>query len=765
MADVEEPQFTTLAERIAALNKQKNFSSAPATSSSPIVRSASSSVAPGVRRPPPPPVPTTAASTTTSMATKQRNPPPVPRAPTRSGTVTQAAATTNKAGNTASPQLPVRRPTQTQRPVQATTTTTAPKLPPRSPSGQHLQQSPTAVDRRPSSESVASQLSSSTAMTVATTATAASSRASSVTSHGSASTSKDGSAGRKLPPAFGTTKLPPLPPSRKEREAKEQEEERAREERQREAAEHERAEREAAEAAERAPALPRRPGGSGPARHVSDRSSEPDSSVPRLPPRPRTVASDARADEPPPPALPARRPAVPSALDSGFNAGKSLPRRFGPQRVPQRHRDDMDEDNEDDRPPPPPPLASRPSRAQIDAVVRGGGGGGGGGPPKPRPRESTNGGGGAPGFYPKKSEDEECMICRDFSAPDDVASRYPIASLPRRNPVEYLARNLCDPFPSQTDKARAIFTWCHHNIAYDVDGFFNGCIPHNQTMEERIFSGKAVCEGYARVYEAVALAAGLECVVVTGHGKGFGFQSVLPGDAVPAPDPTGHAWNAVRIDGGEWKLLDACWGAGNVSDQRAERYEKRFSPAMFTMDNETFGERHFPENPRYFFRRDGRALSWREYVVEKERSKPATIYSNAPEQFIVQESMEPKTEEIRVRDGDPDELIHFLLGRPCRHWTMENQGRNLAPYPMMIQTLAPDGQRRGDMHDVHFDSPLWFWADIPRRQLGRPGDALFCYAMTTMDGRDMRGSSMADIRARWGRCSYSMQAVCSWRLV
>lgn len=361
------------------------------------------------------------------------------------------------------------------------------------------------------------------------------------------------------------------------------------------------------------------------------------------------------------------------------------------------------------------------------------------------------------------------MKCRDFSGPDHVAAQFPISRLPRRDPVGYLGHNLCDEFESETDKARAIFTWCHHNIAYDVDGFFGGCIPRGQSLEERIFSGKAVCEGYAKVYEALALAAGLECVVVTGHGKGFGFNTVRPGDPIPPANPTGHAWNAVRIDGGDWKLLDACWGAGNVCDKRAERYEKKFSPEMFTMDNETFGERHFPENPRHFFREDGRVPTWGDYVVEKMSADPVILYSNGPKQFIAKESMEPASQEIEVSRGDPNERIEFRLGRSCRHWTMDVGGEGLRPYPMMLKSVSPDGQKRGnadnEMFDVEFDEPLWFWADVPRRRLGRPGDMLFCYAITTMDGRDLRGATMADYRARMGRCSMSMQAICSWKLV
>ncbi|CAK7270845.1 hypothetical protein SEPCBS119000_004295 [Sporothrix epigloea] len=769
MTEVEETQFSTLAERIAALNKQKNFSSGPpaALTPPPIVRSSSAA----------------STATTASTATSGRRPPPPPSGP--KPPVAAKPSFSKPAVSTPLPS-PLRSP-----PVAVTPPVTSPsvkallgpppKLPPRQnssgPGPTALQRAATtaAVGRQPSTESVQSHLSLVTA----------SNRPASLTGHRQLSNGDV----RKLPPSFGTTQLPALPPSRREREAREKEE--AEREAQRLAEEREREERERLDLERNQdrqqdrPALPSRPGTNGGRRPPFDRNQTDYSQhndvgpalPPRLPPRRPTNNSRYEDEEGPPPALPTRRNTVTSALELGFSSGKSQPRRPDTQQLAHMNRrwnDSVDDGNDT-----PPPLAPRPTRAQMDAAVHGRGSGWDGRrndesderrpelPTRPRHRANGPSNDGAPGFYPLRSEDEECMKCRDFTGPDTVASQFPLARLPRRDPVNYLAHNLCDDFPSQTDKARAIFTWCHHNIAYDVDGFFGGCIPRNQSIEERIFSGKAVCEGYARVYEALALAAGLECQVVTGHGKGFGFHTVRPGDPVPPCNPTGHAWNAVRIDGGQWKLVDACWGAGNVCDKRAERYEKKFTPEMFTMDNETFGERHFPQNPRQFFRADGRTPSWAEYVVEKMSADPVILYSNGPKQFIAKESMEPAAQEIVVSRGDPNERIAFRLGRPCRHWRMEDQGEGLRPYPMMLQAVPPDGQRRGDsdMFDLLFDEPLWFWADVPRRRLGRPGDTLFCYAITTMDGRDLRGATMADYRARMGRCSMSMQAVCSWRLV
>lgn len=149
-----------------------------------------------------------------------------------------------------------------------------------------------------------------------------------------------------------------------------------------------------------------------------------------------------------------------------------------------------------------------------------------------------------------------CLHCRDFSGPDNHAARFPRESLPYMD-LGWLAQQLCSPFSSPTDKARTIFTWLHHNIAYNVEAFFNNAVKPS-TPQSTLQTGLAVCEGYAGLFSAIAIKAGLEAIVVGGNGKGYGYSPLKPGEPVP-PYSAGHAWNAVRIDGGEWKLIDCCW--------------------------------------------------------------------------------------------------------------------------------------------------------------------------------------------------------------
>lgn len=120
----------------------------------------------------------------------------------------------------------------------------------------------------------------------------------------------------------------------------------------------------------------------------------------------------------------------------------------------------------------------------------------------------------------------KCLICRDYSAPDHVASQHPRSSLPSGSDMTgHLANVLCSSFPSHTDKARAIFTWLHHNIAYDTQAYFSKNVKR-VAPQDTISTGLAVCGGYAGLFCAIALKAGLEAIMVSGHGKGYSFTAL-----------------------------------------------------------------------------------------------------------------------------------------------------------------------------------------------------------------------------------------------
>lgn len=456
--------------------------------------------------------------------------------------------------------------------------------------------------------------------------------------------------------------------------------------------------------------------------------------------------------------LPPKTPARPTVRNESSQSVRKLPPQQPPERVarsalsfrmnkPDSNEDDIVTNREDSipateglvpspapGPPPPVPLASRPDLSKLLAT-------------KPKPQVMAR--------------PQSCLLCRDFSGPDSHAAKFPRMSVPS---LDWLANQLVAPFPSPTDKARAIFTWLHHNISYDVVAFFNNKVQPS-TPASTLASGLAVCEGYAGLFTTIATKAGLESIVIGGHGKGYGHSTPSPGAPVP-PKSAGHAWNAVKIDNGEWKLIDPCWGAGNVSG-KGQPYNKQFSPSHFTKSNEDFGLTHYPNNQDHFFRNDGRQISWEEYITNDRRPELVRIYSGvAEEEGISKSKFLPEYLKLPV-GGSPQhreasKVIRFLFERLCEHWDPIRNGRG-KPYIYILCIHGLDG-REDDSLPFETDGRRW-WLDVQMTQLGVPGQTITIYAISTFGNESGRGLSLEEYRQYKGRKGWSGNALAAWELV
>jgi transglutaminase-like putative cysteine protease len=168
---------------------------------------------------------------------------------------------------------------------------------------------------------------------------------------------------------------------------------------------------------------------------------------------------------------------------------------------------------------------------------------------------------------------------------DEHALSIPIFSV---TSVEQLAADLTAPARDDREAARAIFRWIAANITYDMPAHRAGSIG-NSDPESVLLSGCAVCEGYARLFEALARAAGFQVVTIHGHGKDANYHV---GDDVSKSD---HTWNAVKIDG-RWQLLDVTWAAGYLTKSG---WTRRFDDFFFLTPAEQFINGHFPNDPRW----------------------------------------------------------------------------------------------------------------------------------------------------------------------
>jgi hypothetical protein len=287
--------------------------------------------------------------------------------------------------------------------------------------------------------------------------------------------------------------------------------------------------------------------------------------------------------------------------------------------------------------------------------------------------------------------------------------------------------------------------------------FFGNNVKH-MAVEDTIFTGKAVCQGYAETYKAIANRAGLDCIVVGGHGKGFGYTALKKGERPPPPKPDGHAWNAVRVDGGYWKLLDACWGAGHL-DTSNNTYKQKFTPGQFTKSNEEFGQRHFPRDPKHQFRDDGRTISWEEYYIGRVNGETPIFYTNGHQEGIKEDSVEPMERQISVNSG---EIVRFQFSKICPHWTSEKHGEGKPPL-LLLSIHGLDG-RKDDMIPIETDG-YWHWVDVNARDLGAPGQAVQVAQLTKIDGRDARGVTAREFLQKSGKVGMAWAYVLKWDLV
>lgn len=191
-----------------------------------------------------------------------------------------------------------------------------------------------------------------------------------------------------------------------------------------------------------------------------------------------------------------------------------------------------------------------------------------------------------------------------YNAIDSIVLRYPNFGNP-----EKLAEKIQKDFTSEHDKARAIYSWIAINLNYDLETYLNP--PKQKTykfktaaewakkkqllnakaIQKAFNSKKAVCEGFALLYEYLATLNGLKCQTVTGDSK------TSLNDIGRKRLASNHAWNTVQIEG-KWILLDATWGNGSY-DEKRKVIIKEFTPIYFDMDPEYFYTKHFPDKAMY----------------------------------------------------------------------------------------------------------------------------------------------------------------------
>lgn len=130
--------------------------------------------------------------------------------------------------------------------------------------------------------------------------------------------------------------------------------------------------------------------------------------------------------------------------------------------------------------------------------------------------------------------------------------------------ISWLAKNITKNIPSEEQKAKAIFLWIAKNITYDNE------LHNSKSLQKTIYTSeenvirqvlvrkKALCGGYAFLFEKICKEAGLEAAVIHGYSNEFATTSKR--------NKPNHTWNAVKLNG-KWQLLDITWANSHKRDE------------------------------------------------------------------------------------------------------------------------------------------------------------------------------------------------------
>jgi hypothetical protein len=141
-------------------------------------------------------------------------------------------------------------------------------------------------------------------------------------------------------------------------------------------------------------------------------------------------------------------------------------------------------------------------------------------------------------------------------------------------------------FDNDEDILRGIFVWIAKSISYDVENMYriNFFEQPGELIEKTFLTRKAICQGYAELFNDLCHQSGIQSSVVHGYTKQNGEIS-----------NTGHAWIVAKCKN-SWYCFDPTWGAGYITEGK---FVRSFSPEYFMVNPENFIASHMPLDPMW----------------------------------------------------------------------------------------------------------------------------------------------------------------------
>lgn len=211
--------------------------------------------------------------------------------------------------------------------------------------------------------------------------------------------------------------------------------------------------------------------------------------------------------------------------------------------------------------------------------------------------------------------------------------------------IDNLVKKIEYDFETNIEKARAVYTWIALNITYENSNVLSSPefliyqnkeslkrlkdYKNRQIILETFETKKAVCLGYALLYNKVCNALNIKNELI------YGYIRSSVEEIGKIVSNKNHVWNAVYVDN-QWKIIDLTYGAGY--NYRGV-WQKYLDLSFFDVNKDKLRLTHFPSK-----------LFWRKYL----KQKPLKEFCNDPffyESFLTSniEIITPKLGEIKVK--------------------------------------------------------------------------------------------------------------------
>lgn len=236
--------------------------------------------------------------------------------------------------------------------------------------------------------------------------------------------------------------------------------------------------------------------------------------------------------------------------------------------------------------------------------------------------------------------------------------------------LEDLVVYLVHPTSNESQKAEVLFYWIAHNIDYDTEAYVTKSYLTNKN--NILKHKKGVCADYANLYKRMCDLAKIECHVIIGYAKGYGYSQ---GDIFTDTD---HAWNMVKVED-KSKFVDATWGSGGVEQINGKlTYIRNINIEKVLVNPGRFSESHLPADPRWQLLT--KPISMKRFVAHENFND---MYVNLPFEYAFRDSIEAYKALDTIYQGVVEYFSYYKF-----HPTQKNLIQYIKSYRRAAQKLS-----------------------------------------------------------------------------